>query len=83
MEKREDLAQLTPVFGTAEPPSGLSGVLRRLAYRIPDHRASHWAALLIADRIDVLEHDPARVVAIAAAAVAAAAGLVALARKRG
>lgn len=54
--KRAGLAELTPVFGTALPPRGLSGMARRLAYRIPEHRASHWAMLLLGDRIDVLEH---------------------------
>jgi len=45
----------TPVFGTAVPPKGLSGVLRRWAYTIPDHRPSHWTTLILADKVDVLE----------------------------
>jgi hypothetical protein len=53
--KRAGLAELTPVFSNALPPRGLSGVVRRLAYRIPEHRAAHWALLLLGDRIDVLE----------------------------
>jgi hypothetical protein len=53
--KRRGLDELTPVFGTAQPPHGLSGVLRRIAYHVPEHRARHWALLLMADRIDVLE----------------------------
>ena len=32
--KRKGLDRLTPVFGTATPPRGLSGVLRRAAYAI-------------------------------------------------
>jgi hypothetical protein len=48
---------VTPVYGTAIPPSGVSGVVRRLAYRIPDYRASRWMLLILADRIDVLEHN--------------------------
>lgn len=47
---------LTPVYGTAIPPRGLSGMLRRVAYRIPEERASHWMLLLLADRVDVAEH---------------------------
>lgn len=48
---------LTPVFGTASPPHGWSGELRRVAYEIPDHRASHWVLLLVADRVDAIESD--------------------------
>jgi len=29
--------------------------MRRLGYRIPEHRTSHWMTLLAADRVDVLE----------------------------
>jgi hypothetical protein len=47
---------LTPVFGTAQPPRGPSGVLRRAAYRIPEHRALHWLLLVVADRVDVAQH---------------------------
>src|SRR5690606_2566245 len=32
----------TPVFGTAAPPHGPSGAVRRLAYRYPDHLVRHW-----------------------------------------
>lgn len=44
------------VVGTRQPPRGLSGLLRRFAYRIPEHEARHWLTLLLADRIDVVEH---------------------------
>lgn len=30
---------ITPVYGTAIPPRGLSGLLRRIAYRSPDYKA--------------------------------------------
>jgi hypothetical protein len=53
---RSGLRSATPVFGTAAPARGLSGVVRRAAYRVPEHRGSRWALLLAADRIDVLEH---------------------------
>lgn len=53
--RRRGLAELTPVFGTAQPPRGLSGLIRRVAYRIPEHRARHWLMLMAADRVDVLE----------------------------
>lgn len=45
----------TPVFGTAVPPKGLSGIIRRYAYTIPDHRPSHWTTLILADKVDVME----------------------------
>jgi threonine dehydrogenase-like Zn-dependent dehydrogenase len=48
----------TLVFGTAQPPHGLSGLVRRTAYRIPEHRARRWALLLLADRLDILENAP-------------------------
>jgi hypothetical protein len=47
---------LTPVFGTTCPPRGLSGVVRKLAYRrYSEGRAAHWLLLLAADRIDAVE----------------------------
>jgi hypothetical protein len=54
--KRKELAELPPVFGTAAPPRGLSGVLRRIAYRQSETRVRHWLLLLFADRIDAIEH---------------------------
>jgi hypothetical protein len=48
---------LTPVFGTSCPPRGLSGVLRKYAYRrYSEGRAAHWLILLGADRVDAWEH---------------------------
>ncbi|UQA56824.1 hypothetical protein [Polyangium aurulentum] len=52
---RADLARPTPVFSTALPPWGLSGLLRRLAYRYPDNLVRHWMLLLLADRVDAIE----------------------------
>jgi hypothetical protein len=47
---------LTPVFGTSCPPKGLSGAIRRYAYRqYSEARAAHWLLLLAADRVDVAE----------------------------
>jgi hypothetical protein len=48
---------LTPVFGTSTPPRGLSGVMRKYAYkRFSEARAAHWLILLAADRLDAVEH---------------------------
>lgn len=46
---------LTPVFGTACPPKGLSGKLRRIAFRRSESDVRHWMMLLMADRVDVVE----------------------------
>lgn len=44
---------LTPVFGTAQPPHGVSGALRKLSYaRFSEGRAAHWLLLVAADRVD-------------------------------
>lgn len=53
--KRAGLDELTPVFGTSVPPRGLSGLMRKSAYDIPEHYTTHWLLLLAADRVDVLE----------------------------
>lgn len=47
---------LTPVFGTACPPKGISGMMRKYAYTFSEGRAAHWLILLAADRVDALEH---------------------------
>jgi hypothetical protein len=48
---------LTPVFGTAQPPKGLSGAIRRLSYaRYSEGRLAHWMLLVLADRVDAVEH---------------------------
>lgn len=60
----------TPVFGTAQPARGLSGAVRRAAYRIPEHRASRWLLLMAADRLDAAGHR-ARAAAWVVPAVAA------------
>lgn len=52
---RVELDRPTPIVGTAQPPRGLSGAMRRSAYRIPEHFARHWLLLMLADRVDVVE----------------------------
>lgn len=60
---RMEIEGLTPVFGTAQPPRGVSGLIRRFAYKIPEHKARHWLTLLAADRVDVLEGNLGRALA--------------------
>ena len=43
------------VVGTSTPPSGLSGVIRRIAFRRSESDWWHWLLLMGADRINVIE----------------------------
>jgi hypothetical protein len=54
-ERSIEHARLTPVFGTSVPLRGLSGAVRRFAYRYSEARAAHWLLLLLGDRIDAVE----------------------------
>jgi hypothetical protein len=56
-------ARMPAVFGTTLPPSGLSGMLRRYAFKYDESEYGHWLNLLLADRINVVEgvlHDLSR-----------------------
>ena len=46
---------ITRVFGTSTPPSGLSGMLRRYAFKFSEGSSGHWLTLLLADRVNVVE----------------------------
>lgn len=46
---------ISSVFGTSVPLSGLSGMLRRLAFRYSESSFGHWFPLIFADRINVWE----------------------------
>ncbi|HEY0115059.1 MAG TPA: hypothetical protein VGB54_05010 [Allosphingosinicella sp.] len=51
------------VFGTSTPPSGLSGMIRRGAFRWSESNWMHWLLLMGADRVNVVEgiaHDLSR-----------------------
>jgi hypothetical protein len=55
-ERSVEHAFLPPVFGTACPPKGLSGAIRKLSYaRYSEGRAAHWLLLMVADRVDTVE----------------------------
>ena len=45
----------TAVFGTSTPPSGLSGNLRRFAFRYSEGHSLHWFTLVLADRVNAVE----------------------------
>src|SRR3954468_11721436 len=55
-ERSVEHGMLTPVFGTAQPPSGVSGAIRRYAYRYSEGRTAHWLLLIAADRVDAWEN---------------------------
>jgi hypothetical protein len=46
---------ISAVFGTPNPPSGLSGKIRRFAFRYSESTWTHWLALLVADRVNMME----------------------------
>ena len=46
---------VSAVFGTTLPPSGLSGAVRRFAFKFSESEYGHWLNLLLADRINMIE----------------------------
>ena len=46
---------ITPIFGSSTPPSGISGWIRGLAYKLSESDIRHWLLLLFADRVNVVE----------------------------
>lgn len=55
VHKSTEHGKLTPVFGNACPPRGLSGLIRDFAYNFSEGRLSHWVLLMAADRVDMVE----------------------------
>lgn len=53
--KSNERPVITRVFGTSTPPSGLSGMLRRYAFKFSEGNAAHWMTLILADRVNVIE----------------------------
>lgn len=43
------------VFGTSTPPAGVSGMIRRAAFKYSESSYLHWLPLVLADRINVVE----------------------------
>ena len=46
---------ILPLFGTPQPPSGASGMLRRAAFKYSESDLRHWLILLFADRVNMVE----------------------------
>lgn len=53
--KSNERPSLSAVFGTSVPLSGLSGILRRHAFRYSEGELRHWLTLILADRVDMVE----------------------------
>jgi hypothetical protein len=46
---------VSATFGTSTPPAGLSGVIRREAFKYSESSYGHWLPLMLADRVGVVE----------------------------
>lgn len=46
---------ITRLFGTPQPPSGASGMIRRFAFKYSESDLRHWMLLLVADRVNMVE----------------------------
>jgi hypothetical protein len=55
VEHSNERPNLSAVFGTSVPPTGLSGFLRRFAFRYSESSYGHWLPLMFADRLQVIE----------------------------
>jgi hypothetical protein len=53
--KSVERPNLSAVYGTSKPPSGLSGIIRRIAYKFSESSYGRWVPLILADRIDMME----------------------------
>jgi hypothetical protein len=72
---------LTPVYATTVPLRGMSGVIRRIAYRVPDYKPRRWMLLMLADRVDVIEHNALPLTLGVGAIAAGVLGLRALSKR--
>jgi hypothetical protein len=46
---------VSATFGTSTPPTGLSGMIRRAAFKYSENSYGHWVPLMLADRVNVVE----------------------------
>jgi hypothetical protein len=46
---------LSAVYGTTLPPQGVSGMVRRFAFKFSENSFGHWMPLILADRINFIE----------------------------
>jgi hypothetical protein len=55
--KSTERPTLSAVYGTGQPPSGLSGALRKFGYSYSENMNRRWLTLILADRIDIMEEN--------------------------
>jgi hypothetical protein len=53
--KSVERPNIPAVFGTSVPPSGLSGAIRRFAFKYSESSYGRWLPLVLADRIGIFE----------------------------
>jgi hypothetical protein len=53
--KSTERPNITAVYGTSTPPTGISGSIRRYAFQFSEGEWGHWLSLLLADRVNVVE----------------------------
>jgi hypothetical protein len=53
--KSNERPNITAVFGTSAPPTGLSGSIRRFAFKYSENKYRHWLPLILADRVNEIE----------------------------
>ena len=53
--KSNERPALSAVLGNTVPPSGISGMIRRYAFKHSEDRYRHWIPLILADRVNVVE----------------------------
>jgi len=54
-ERSIEHTMLPPVFGTAQPLTGVAGAIKRFAYsRYSEGQTAHWMLLIVGDRVDAI-----------------------------
>ncbi|MBW7674188.1 hypothetical protein [Chryseobacterium chendengshani] len=53
--KSVERPNLTAVFGTASPPEGVNGAIRKWAFRYSESSYGRWLPLVLADRVGAVE----------------------------
>lgn len=53
--KSVERPNLTAAFGTASPPEGLNGQIRKLAFKYSESSYGRWLPLVLADRVGAIE----------------------------
>jgi len=53
--KSVERPNLTAVYGTSNPPVGLSGAIRRYAFNYSESSYGRWLPLMLADRVNMVE----------------------------